>query len=38
MLEAVAEFDDHVMEKYLNGQSLTEEEVRAGRAGRGDLP
>ncbi len=28
MLEAVAEFDDHVMEKYLNGQSLTEEEVR----------
>ena len=28
MLEAVAEFDDHVMEKYLNGQSLTEEEIR----------
>jgi elongation factor G len=28
MLEAVAEFDDHVMEKYLNGQSLSEEEVR----------
>jgi elongation factor G len=28
MLEAVAEFDDHIMEKYLNGQSLTEEEVR----------
>jgi elongation factor G len=28
MLEAVAEFDDHVMEKYLNGQELTEEEVR----------
>ncbi|BCA56723.1 protein chain elongation factor EF-G, GTP-binding [Nitrospira sp. KM1] len=28
MLEAVAEFDDHVMEKYLNGQPLTEEEVR----------
>ena len=27
MLEAVAEFDDHVMEKYLNGQALTEEEV-----------
>jgi elongation factor G len=27
MLEAVAEFDDHVMEKYLNGQSLTEEEI-----------
>ena len=28
MLEAVAEFDDQVMEKYLNGQPLTEEEVR----------
>ncbi|HEU4684941.1 MAG TPA: elongation factor G [Nitrospira sp.] len=28
MLEAVAEFDDQIMEKYLNGQSLTEEEVR----------
>ena len=28
MLEAVAEFDDQVMEKYLNGQSLTEDEVR----------
>ena len=28
MLEAVAEFDDHVMEKYLNGQSLTEEEIK----------
>lgn len=28
MLEAVAEFDDQVMEKYLNGQALTEEEVR----------
>ncbi len=28
MLEAVAEFDDHVMEKYLNGQMLTEEEVQ----------
>ena len=28
MLEAVAEFDDHVMEKYLNGQSLSEDEVR----------
>jgi elongation factor G len=27
MLEAVAEFDDQVMEKYLNGQSLTEEEI-----------
>ena len=34
MLEAVAEFDDQVMEKYLNGQSLTEEEIRrAIRAG-----
>jgi elongation factor G len=28
MLEAVAEFDDQVMEKYLNGQSLTEEDIR----------
>jgi elongation factor G len=28
MLEAVAEFDDQVMEKYLNGQPLTEEEIR----------
>ena len=27
MLEAVAEFDDQVIEKYLNGQSLTEEEI-----------
>jgi elongation factor G len=28
MLEAVAEFDDQVMEKYLNGHALSEEEVR----------
>ena len=28
MLEAVAEFDDQVMEKYLSGHALTEEEVR----------
>lgn len=28
MLEAVAEFDDQVMEKYLNGHPLAEEEVR----------
>jgi elongation factor G len=28
MLEAVAEFDDQVMEKYLNGQSLSEEDIR----------
>jgi elongation factor G len=28
MLEAVAEYDDQVMEKYLNGHPLTEEEVR----------
>jgi elongation factor G len=28
MLEAVAEFDDRVMEKYLNGQALTEEDIR----------
>jgi elongation factor G len=34
MLEAVAEFDDHVMEKYLNGHPLSEEEIRrAVRAG-----
>ena len=33
MLDAVAEFDDQVMEKYLNGHPLTEEEVmRAIRA------
>jgi len=33
MLDAVAEFDDQVMEKYLNGHPLTEEEVmRAVRA------
>ena len=34
MLDAVAEFDDQVMEKYLNGHPLTDEEVmRAIRAG-----
>lgn len=34
MIDAVAEFDDQVMEKYLNGHPLTEEEVmRAIRAG-----
>jgi len=34
LLDAVAEFDDQVMEKYLSGQPLTEEEVRrAIRAG-----
>jgi elongation factor G len=34
LLDAVAEFDDQVMEKYLSGHSLTEEEVmRAIRAG-----
>jgi elongation factor G len=34
MLDAVAEFDEQVMEKYLNGHPLTEEEVRrAIRAG-----
>ncbi len=34
MLDAVAEFDDLVMEKYLNGHPLSEEEVvRAIRAG-----
>ncbi|HEV8540072.1 MAG TPA: elongation factor G [Nitrospiraceae bacterium] len=34
MLEAVAEHDDRVLEKYLNGEKLTEEEIkRAIRAG-----
>ena len=34
MLEAVAEYDEHVLEKYLNGETLTEEEVKkAIRAG-----
>ncbi|TKB81748.1 MAG: GTP-binding protein, partial [Nitrospira sp.] len=34
MIESVAEFDEQAMEKYLNGESLTEEEVmRAVRAG-----
>ena len=34
MLDAVAEFDEQTMDKYLNGQPLTEEEVRrAIRAG-----
>ncbi|ALA57631.1 elongation factor G [Nitrospira moscoviensis] len=34
MLDAVAEFDDQVMEKYLNGHQLTEDEIRrAIRAG-----
>jgi elongation factor G len=34
MLDAVAEFDDQAMDKYLNGQPLTEEEIRrAIRAG-----
>jgi elongation factor G len=28
MIEAVAEFDDQVMEKYLNGHALTEDEIR----------
>ena len=28
MLEAVAEFDEQVLEKYLNGESLTEEEIK----------
>jgi elongation factor G len=28
MIEAVAEFDDASMEKYLNGKELTEEEIR----------
>ena len=34
MLEAVAEHDEQVLERYLNGQSLSEEEIkRASRAG-----
>jgi len=34
LLEAVAEHDEQVLEKYLNGESLTEEEIhRAIRAG-----
>jgi len=34
MLEAVAEHDEQVLERYLNGQSLTEEDIkRAIRAG-----
>lgn len=28
MIDAVAEFDEQVMEKYLNGHSLTEDEIR----------
>jgi elongation factor G len=28
MIEAVAEFDDVIMEKYLNGKELTEDEIR----------
>src|SRR5207247_5383057 len=28
MIEAVAEFDDTAMEKYLNGKELSEEEIR----------
>ena len=30
MVEAAAECDDHLMEKYLNGEELTEEEILAG--------
>ena len=34
MLEAVAEFDEQVLEKYLNGEPLTEDEIKkAVRAG-----
>ena len=34
MLDAVAEFDEQTMDKYVNGQALTEEEIRrAIRAG-----
>ena len=30
MIEMVAETDDHLMEKYLGGEELTEEELRSG--------
>ena len=30
MIEAVSEIDDHLMEKYLHGQELTEDEIKAG--------
>ena len=30
MVEAAVECDDHLMEKYLNGEELTEEEILAG--------
>jgi elongation factor G len=30
MVEAAAECDDHLMEKYLNGEELTEEEIMLG--------
>jgi elongation factor G len=30
MIEAAAECDDHLMEKYLNGEELTEEEILLG--------
>ncbi|RMF56291.1 MAG: elongation factor G [Calditrichaeota bacterium] len=29
LIEAAAEFDDHLMEKYLEGEELTEEEIKA---------
>ncbi len=38
MVEAAAESDDHLMEKYLNGEELTPEEITAGlRKGANDL-
>ena len=30
MLEAVAEVDEHLMEKYIEGESITPEEIKAG--------
>ena len=30
LIEAVADFDDHVMHKYLEEQDITEEEIKAG--------
>ena len=30
MIEAVSEFDDTLFEKFINGETLSEEEIRAG--------
>jgi elongation factor G len=31
MIEAVAEHDDHLFEKFIEGQPVTEDEIRAGK-------